>query len=533
MKPRTALYARVSSARQEREQTIASQLAALERAAKELAVTVPAEMRFIDDGVSGSRLDRPGLDALRDAAADGLLDQVLIFCPDRLARNYVHQQVVSEELEKRGVRVHFVERPVSERPEDRLLVQMQGVIAEYERAKIVERTRRGKLHKVRSGQMVPFSRSPYGYTVLRSESGSTVVIDEVQAEHVRMMYRWVHDEGVSTRVVACRLNELGVAAPRGPRWVASTVGSILKNPIYAGSAIFGRVETVEPKRPKNPGAYREAAKSSHRNKPESQWIRVPMPAIIDEAMQRDVAKQLHANQWFAPRNLKREYLLRGLVVCGGCGQRTRSWFKSDGYYEYMRYTCTPRSEERSERPCKMKPRSVQAADLDDIVWTALKSWIQTPDMLVAEVAAWRNSRQNGNQVKSERVKLQQSLRQLQQQTERLLDAYQRGAISIEELRARRERVDSSKATLEKRDQELAAQELDRERLGKIGDDLVAFAKTLRSGIDTLDFAGRRRLVELLIDRVVVTGDHVAIEHVIPLSGRFGNLRPNCRSDRGD
>jgi site-specific DNA recombinase len=153
---RAALYARVSTARQEQEQTVASQVEALLKVATAMGLTVPPALRYIDEGISGARLDRPGLDALRDAAADGLVDIVFIYCPDRLARNYVHQHVLIEELTRRGVHVHFVEHPVSEHAEDRLLVQMQGVIAEYERAKIVERTRRGRLHKLRAGQMLPY-----------------------------------------------------------------------------------------------------------------------------------------------------------------------------------------------------------------------------------------------------------------------------------------------------------------------------------------------------------------------------------------
>ncbi|WNG34838.1 recombinase family protein [Archangium violaceum] len=168
MTQRTALYARVSTTRQQEERTVASQLAVLEKAAEGMGLLVAAEHRYVDEGYSGSRLDRPDLDALRDAAADGLLDLVLVYAPDRLARNYVHQQLVLEELGKRGVQVHFLERPVSQKPEDLLLVQMQGVIAEYERAKILERTRRGRLHKVKSGQMLPFYNPPYGYRVVRT-----------------------------------------------------------------------------------------------------------------------------------------------------------------------------------------------------------------------------------------------------------------------------------------------------------------------------------------------------------------------------
>ena len=170
MKKRAALYARVSTARQEQENTVQSQIAAIERACATTDVVIASELQFVDEGFSGSRLDRPALDALRDAAADGLIDVVFVYCPDRLARSYVHQQVVLEELDKRGVQVHFVEHPVGERAEDRLLIQMQGVIAEYERAKILERTRRGKMHKVREGRMLPFTAAPYGYAILPSKT---------------------------------------------------------------------------------------------------------------------------------------------------------------------------------------------------------------------------------------------------------------------------------------------------------------------------------------------------------------------------
>jgi len=166
-------------------------LCALHQAAAQLGLQVPPQHCYVDEGFSGTRLYRPAFDAMRDAAADGLLDVVLVFAPDRLARNDVHQQVVLEELAARGVRVHFVERPIGEKAEDKLLVQRQGVIAEYERAKIIERIRRGRLHKVRTGQTPPFSRPPYGYRWVTSPDGrqKTVVLHEEEAAHVRDMYR--------------------------------------------------------------------------------------------------------------------------------------------------------------------------------------------------------------------------------------------------------------------------------------------------------------------------------------------------------
>ena len=157
-------------------------------------------------------------------------------------------------------------------------------------------------------------------------------------------------------------------------------------------------------------------------------------------------------------------------------------------------------------------------------WDALGSWIQSPQLLVEEIAAWRTSRDGAGEVVRDLARLERVQRQTGLQIERLIDAYQRGALSVEELQARRERLDATSAAARARAEDLAAQEMDRARRDRLGEDLAAFAATLRSGLAHLDFAGRQRLVRLLVERVVITGDHVAIEHVIPLSGRFAGLR---------
>jgi site-specific DNA recombinase len=131
-------------------------------------------------------------------------------------------------------------------------------------------------------------------------------------------------------------------------------------------------------------------------------------------------------------------------------------------------------------------------------------------------------------VTRERAQVDKARRQLERELERLLDAYQHGAISLAERTARRERLDGVAATLRARAEALAAADGDRERLERATAELAAFAATLREGLAHLDFAGRERLVRLLIERVVVTGDQVTIEHVIPLSGRFARLRSRDR-----
>src|SRR5882672_3836241 len=528
MSRRAAMYARVSTAHQEQEQTIASQIEALERAAAAMQLRVPGHHRYVDEGFSGSRLDRPGLDAMRDVAADGLIDVVLVHCPDRLARNYVHQQVIIEELAKHGVTVHFVERPIGERAEDKLLLQMQGVIAEYERAKIVERTRRGTLHKVRSGQMLPFSRPPYGYAIVRSPEHprGMLVVDEVEADHVRSMCRWVIDEGLGVRQIAKRLNALGIRPKRREFWVQTSVYKLLINPVLVGKAIFGKMESVEPKRPRHPGSYRKQTRSSQRLRPQSQWIEVPVPAIIDQETREALLARMTKNKLLATRNTRYSYLLRTLVVCGECNWRMDAKHQkiSGGRYDYACYACTHRDPVVTGKKTRCTARRVHAEELDRVVWDAITSWIQSPEMLLREVEAWRTSRTGLAHANRDRARIEGLCRRLDQQIGRLIDGYQRGAITIDELKARRERLEAERDAARKRGEELAAEEMVRTRVDRMAQELEEFAASIRDGVNDLDFQGRQQLVRLLVERVVVIGNEIAIEHAIPLSGRFSGLR---------
>ena len=145
--PIAAIYARVSSDKQREESTIASQTAALIEFARSRGYQVPAEWVFEDEGYSGASLVRPGLERLRDLAAEGQIEAVLVHAPDRPSRKYAYQVLLIEELGRHGVETIFVKAPQGATAEDQLLVQFQGMIAEYERAQILERSRRGKRHR--------------------------------------------------------------------------------------------------------------------------------------------------------------------------------------------------------------------------------------------------------------------------------------------------------------------------------------------------------------------------------------------------
>jgi site-specific DNA recombinase len=275
---KVGLYARVSTERQQERGTISSQLEALRAAAAAEAHEVVGE--FVDDGYSGARLDRPALDSLRDAAEAGVLDGVLCLCADRLARAYAYQVLILEELERFGVSVRFLEGPAhGDDPQATLLVQMQGVIAEYEKAKIAERYRRGKLYRARAGEVL-FWRISYGYRRVVSAEGGPARLEvfEAEAQVVREIFCAYVERGLSVRQIAFWLRDRGIRSPTGkPIWQTSTIDRLLRNESYIGTMYYNRYESVEGVGPRG-ARYR---KTRQRERPREEWIAIPVPAIID------------------------------------------------------------------------------------------------------------------------------------------------------------------------------------------------------------------------------------------------------------
>ena len=242
-----AIYARVSSARQKKDQTIGSQTAALREHARQLGADLPEEWVFEDEGHSGATLVRPALEALRDLAAQGCIDVVLCYSPDRLARKFAYQALLIEEFARAGVRVEFVRGPRGDTPEDQLMVQFQGMFAEYEKAQLMERYRRGKAHRARTGSVNVLSGAPFGYRYLRKtdHAGAAYEIIGHEAALVAEMFRRYADDGASIADLARWLTSQGAATRTGKsRWDRSVVWAMLRNPAYAGTAVFGKTMAV-------------------------------------------------------------------------------------------------------------------------------------------------------------------------------------------------------------------------------------------------------------------------------------------------
>lgn len=320
-----------------------------ERAAGDGLPIAPA-LEFVDDGSSGATLVRPALERLQDLAALGGVEVLYLHSPVRLARTYVHLVLLLEEFARVGVRVVFLNQAHQQTPEDELLLQIQGVIAEYERATIMERVRRGRRHAARLGSLSALAHAPYGFRSRGPAQGADspryeVVLDE--ARRVRQLFEWVGRDRRSIGEVARRLTQAGVPTHTGkPRWDRGTVGALLHHPAYKGEAASGRTrsgpwqrQTLRPLRGKSTHPRQPA--SGHPVPPED-WITLAVPPIVDAALFAAVQEQLAEHQRRARAHVRgARHLLQGLLVCGSCGSAipgsTVSYRTKEGHQQQRTY----------------------------------------------------------------------------------------------------------------------------------------------------------------------------------------------------
>jgi len=530
---RAALYVRVSTDRQQQAQTIEQQVTQLRAwVAAHDGWTVREEDIFRDDGHSGAKLDRPGLDALRDQAARAAFDVVLVTAPDRLARNFVHQMVVLEELERRGVPVVFCDRPLSDDPHEQLVTQVRGAVAEYERALTADRMRRGRLAKLRSGQLLPWTRAPYGYRLHpeRPRDPALVQLDPVAAVVVQELFAAYAAGGVTLHALAAQLTARRVPTPTGkPVWRATTIRNLLTNPASKGQAASGRLRTTPARRRKS--ALEPVGRGvSTRAHPPEEWVTVPVPALV-AAEQFDLAqRRLAANQRSARRPTTHPYLLRGLPQLRGCRLSCSGVTRTAADTRYRYYRCLGKQAQvASGRASPCPARFIPATQLDEIVWADLCAVLRQP-WLVAQAVERAHS---GAWVPQELRRRQASLRSVRagvaRQRQRLLEAYLAEVIDLACFQRQDRALAGQEADLLAREREVAAQGERLVEVSAIAQSMTAVLEQLRVGLGQAGFQQRRQLVELLIDRVVVTDGQVEIRYVIPTTPsstqtRFCHLR---------
>jgi len=526
---RIALYARVSTERQEREQTIEQQVTALREALQQEGHTVPEEAVFTDAGVSGARLDRPGLEALRDACEQGHFEQIWVTAPDRLARDYVNQMLVLRELERQGLTVRFLNQPATDEPNGKLLVQVQSIIAEYERSMILERCRRGRAAKAKAGQT--FGRAALGYRRLPPQPGLPgVLIEEPEeAALVRQMFAWVGQEGCSLREVCRRLNapDQAVRPQRSDRWRTSTVRAMLTNETYAGTAYYLRHEAVEATRPQR-DTPRRREKTSAQRRPVEEWIAIPVPALIGRAEFDQVQRQLERNAEQASRNNTRySYELRGLVRCGACERRMCGKTWANGKRVYV---CPHKDPLRTGKVCAARP--VPAQDLEAMVWAEVQRLLRDPGALLAAHEAHCQAAQEPLEpAQQQQSQASKALAEVTRQRERLVDAYQRGLLAVRELEVRLGQLEERKAHWERQQTEAAQRVAQAQQAQTWEADLRAFCATVQQGLENATEEDRQALLPLVVHQIIVSPPQVRIEHLIPVSSpSHATLSPKCFAD---
>jgi len=520
-----ALYARVSTPNQQQEGTIASQVQSLHLFIRQQGWSLLPTHEYIEEGVSGARLDRPALDRLRDCAQRGEFDAVVVLSPDRLARNYAHQWLLIEEFEKLHVQWIFLQNPFGDTPQGKLLTQMQGIMAEYERAQILERTRRGRLEKARRGEFIPWAYHCYGYQYLPKRPGSVphVVIQPEEAEVVRQLYRRLVEEQLSCRQLTKHLNDAHLPPPlrKNQVWQPATVRNILTNQVYTGVARYNHRQSTLPTDWNGAPAPESAAKTGRSYRPASEWIECEAPAIISVELFEKAQLQLQRNAELARKMYQptsRRYLLRTLVKCGECGLGMNAGHRRSicQKYEYLYYDCKGRVPLTCGRVTKCTSRRVRADRLDAVVWHSLCELLHDPTVLPYLHHTWTQTKQQGVMaLTAQQKQLQQRRQRLERQSQRLLDAYQADIITLSELQLRRQKLATELQQVERELQQLSHSQQQILHWQTVIDHVDHFRCLLGENLDRLSFADRQIVAQCLIKKVVVTGEQVDIYYVLP------------------
>jgi site-specific DNA recombinase len=530
-----AIYARVSSEQQAEAATIASQVAALEERVAKDGLTLEPQMRFLDEGYSGATLIRPALERLRDMAATGAMDRLYVHNPDRLARKYAYQVLLLDEFSRCGVEVIFLNHRLGQTPEEYLLLQVQGMVAEYERAKILERSRRGKLHSARHGSVNVLSGAPYGYRYISSRDGDGEARYEIlleEARVIRQMFEWVGRDGLSIGEVCRRLKQQGIPSPKGKSyWDRTTVWGHLKNPAYRGAAIFGKTR-IGPKRPCL-RAQRRRAEQPRRaysvyDVPAEEGIRIAVPAIVSEELFAAVAERLQENRR-RNRQSRRgaKYLLQGLVVCARCdyafyGKPVSLKAAKGKRRNYAYYRCIGSDAYRfgGERICHNK--QVRTDLLEEAVWQDVCSLLENPKRIEREYQRRLKRDPRGSQIDEH---LPSRIQKIKRGIARLVDAYEEGLLEKSEFEPRLRRSRDRLTKLEAEAKKQAENEAQTVELRLVIGQLQEFADRIKSGLRDADRLTRREILRALVKRVEVDETRVRVTYrVDPLPFDQGPAR---------
>jgi site-specific DNA recombinase len=540
---RVALYARVSSEKQAEANTIASQVAELRQRIAADGCTLHDDDCFIDDGVSGTTLLRPALERLRDQAAQGTIDRLYVLAPDRLARKASYQALLLDEFSKAGVEIVFLNHALGKSPEDDLLLQVQGVIAEYERAKIMERARRGKLHAARQGSVNVLCQAPFGYRYVTIQEGGGQARYEVVLEEARIVQQifiWIGREHLSLSEVARRLEKQHISTRTGlRRWNTASLANLVKNPAFFGKATFGKTR-VQPWRP---GLRPRRGQSGPPRRPysvtrqDTNPIEIPVPALIDVELFEAANEQLADNRRrYRESRRGASFLLQGLLVCpvcayAWCGQpryqkkARRRFDRPTGYYR-----CSGRMNgAANEDQSRCMARAIPTEELDEAVWQDVCQLLREPQRIEAEYERRLQSKDDASPTSQS---LAARVRQVKRGIARLIDAYRDGLLEKAEFEPQIRQSKERLARLEREQQELANAEAQRSELRLLIGQLEDFTARLGNGLREADWLTRREIIRALVKQIEVSDEQVRIVYRVKtlpfVNAPNGGILQDCR-----
>lgn len=520
IKKAAVIYARVSSDQQKADETIESQVDTLLRFSKESGFEISSEMIIRDEAESGPSIDRSGLDLIRDMAYDGILEAIFIYSPDRLARKFVYQLILEEEFKKHGTRIYyFKSKSQGNTPEDMLLTHCQAMFAEYEHAQILDRTRRGKLYKVRKGVLSVLPSAPFGYSKKRDSSFYTIKKDD--ARIVKEIFHLFVQERLNLRQVGRRLEEQGIKAPMGGlRWDSKTLKGILGNTAYTGTAYFGKTEKSEVRidrtvRHPTRGKIVNSLKP-RKERSKDLWEPLSVPQFISENDFEIAQTLLRQNQELASRNTKEPSILQGLLVCGICGC---SYYKKrrikDGVDD-TRYTCHSHLL-KEKKSCGN--RSMKQSILDKLIWDSIIELLKNPMLIQQEID--RRCTENETHrpgISSHINELKRDAKQIEKSQNKLLDAYQEGdCLSLEQLRARSKELKTREAHINKEIASLEALSFKEMGYQKINQTLITMKEKLDNSFQNLSVKDKQTIARALIADIIITPGEIEIRHAIPVT----------------
>lgn len=506
-----AIYARVSSEDQAKGFSIPTQIEACQKLADREGYTVAETSVLVDEGLSGTTMDRPGLRTLRDLVNTKAIMAAIVYDPDRLSRNLGHQLLLAEEFERAGVKLLIVSHPMEQGPEGWLFFQMRGALAEYERAKTQERTKRGMLGRAKAGN--PWGGQPaLGYRAVREAHKARWEIDDEAAALVRRIFAMCLS-GMSTYGITEQLSrervstarERGAPGGRSRRrtpgvWNEASIHKILTNEAYRGRAYFGK--------------YRCVSKTRRVRRPPTEWIAIPVPAIIDRETFDAAERQLERNRALATRNRKYEYLLSGgRFRCGRCGRTMTGRTPPNGIRRYSGNSL--RTPHDPEHTCR---GSVAAEEVERRVWAAVVRVLEEPEIIAVEVAKQETIAEDQRaEIRQQVALIETTLAKCDREAQRWADAYAAEVINLAELKGYRTEIEGRRRSL------LAEREACDRRVEAIRpavqqvEALIDYCARVRAALQSFEAAEKRLALEALDIRVTWTpGQPPKIQGTIPI-----------------